>query len=62
VGPLAFVLMISMLREGYEDYVKLFLVRRGIQKIGKLILAPLRFFVMENLKKFSGIKSWSGTM
>lgn len=33
--PLAFVLAVSMLREGYEDYVSPIQCRRGIGRIGK---------------------------
>lgn len=38
IGPLAFVLAVSLLREGYEDYVLLLQFRKGIKRIGKLIL------------------------
>lgn len=35
IGPLGFVLAVSLLREGYEDYVQLPLSRKGTGKIGK---------------------------
>lgn len=38
IGPLAFVLGVSMLREGYEDYVHFIQFRKGIKRIGRSIL------------------------
>jgi phospholipid-transporting ATPase len=35
IGPLAFVLSLSMLREGYEDYVLIVSLRNGTRKIGR---------------------------
>jgi len=56
VGPLGFVLAVSMLREGYEDYVTFLLVRKGIQKIGKLTLAKPKFLETDSLRKSNGIR------
>jgi len=53
-GPLTFVLAISMLREGYEDYVKLQIFRKGIKKIGKLIREQRVFSKMVFFNKLSG--------
>jgi hypothetical protein len=55
LGPLAFVLAISMLREGYEDYVVHHLSRKDTRKIGKSIRERLTSSETVNLWRQNGI-------
>lgn len=57
VGPLAFVLGVSMLREGYEDYVIAASFRKGTKRIGKSTRAQPEFSGMGFSLRPSGTRS-----
>jgi hypothetical protein len=53
IGPFIFVIMVSVIREGIEDFVRLFLIFRKNQAMIRLIIILLQFALTKKTKKRS---------